>query len=131
MRRVGGYAAAGLGLVSVLVAGCWPWLDAAGRRGLVAAAAVAWPVQVGAFGLLLGHRDQHRRFLVAWTGGTAVRLGVIGLAALALTRIPALGAAATLLGLAGFFFGLLLLEPVFLREAGRRGERTDDASRGR
>ena len=39
-------------------------------------------------------------------------------AALVLTQVKGLPPAPTLLGLAGFFFGLLLLEPLFLRSLG-------------
>lgn len=126
MRRVGGYAATGLGILGFFVAVLWPWLDASGRRGVLAAAAVAWPVQVAAFGLLVRHRGETRRFLAVWVGGTLVRMAVILAAAFALTRVSGLAPVPTLLGLAGFFFGLLLLEPVFFR----RGDRSRGAENG-
>jgi hypothetical protein len=53
--------------------------------------------------------------MVVWMGGTLVRMGLILVAALVLTRVEELPPAPTLLALAGFFFGLLLLEPLFLR----------------
>lgn len=115
MRRIGPYAGVGLGLLALVVACLWPWLGVPGRRGLVAAAMVAWPVQVVAFGLLLRYRDEPRRFLATWVGGTLLRMTVVGVAAFALTRAPGFAMTPTLLALAGFFFGLLLLEPIFFR----------------
>lgn len=119
MRRLGKYAATGLALLAVLIAALWPWLDEPGRHGILVAAAVAWPVQVAAFWLLLRQRGEPGRFLAAWAGGTLVRMAMIVAVAFALTRVPGLAVVPTLLGLAGFFFGLLLLEPVFFRPGGQ------------
>lgn len=96
-------------------AGFWPWLSPSARAGVLAAALVAYPVQVLAFFLLVRSWKNTKRFLVVWVGGTVVRMGVILLAALVLTKVRKLPPAPTLLALAGFFFGLLLLEPLFLR----------------
>jgi len=109
------YAGAGLALVGVAIALLWPWLDPPGRRGLVLAGAVAWPVQVVAFWLLVRRREELQSFLIAWVGGTLVRMGIVLAAAFALLRIDGVSLTPTLLGLAGFFFALLLLEPVFFR----------------
>ena len=87
------------------------------------AALVAFPIQMLAFFLLVRFWEDRKRFLLVWIGGTVVRMGVILVAALALTRVEGLSPAPTLLGLAGFFFGLLLLEPLFLRP--REGESTE------
>lgn len=114
-RRLLAYGAAGLLLLTLAVLALWPLLDAAGRRGVVAAAAVAWPIQVVAFGVLVANRSELGRFLVAWVAGTLVRMILIGVAAVALTQMTTVAMVPTLLGLAGFFFGLLLLEPVFFR----------------
>ena len=51
------------------------------------------------------------------TAGLAVRIGVIIIVGLVALRIESLGAEALLLSLAGFFFGLLLIEPAFLKAA--------------
>jgi hypothetical protein len=48
-----------------------------------------------------------------------VRIGVVIVVGLVASRIESLGAEALLLSLAGFFFGLLLIEPVFLKAAGK------------
>ncbi len=107
----------GVALLALLAvnAGFWPWLSPSARAGVLAAALVAYPVQMLAFFLLIQSWKNPRRFLAVWVGGTIVRMGVILLAALALTRVRELPPAPTLLALAGFFFGLLLLEPLFLR----------------
>ncbi len=99
-------------------AGLWPWLSASSRAGVLLAAGVAYPVQMVAFFLLVRFRQDTRRFLLVWVGGTLVRMGVILMGAFVLTRVDWLPLAPTLLGLAGFFFGLLLLEPFFLRPGG-------------
>lgn len=127
MNPIARYAVAGLLLLALATGVLWPLLGPEGRRGVLLAAAVAWPVQVVAFGLLRRHRDALRRFLAAWVGGTLVRMVLIGVAAFLLTRIEGVALAPTLLALAGFFFGLLLLEPVFFR-TGADGAGTTTAS---
>lgn len=109
------YGGAGLLLLLLANVGLWPFLSPSARTGLAAAALVAFPVQMVAFFLLVRSWRDGKRFLLVWVGGTLVRLGVVLAAALALTRVGRLPPAPTLLGLAGFFFGLLLLEPLFLR----------------
>lgn len=109
------YAATGVGAVAAVVLGLWPFLDTASRTGLLIAAAVALPVQAVAFALLNRYRGRLNGFLAAWVGGTLVRMLVLGVVAFAVTRSGPDGVMATLLGLVGFFFGLLLLEPVYFR----------------
>jgi len=113
--RYGGVAFLALLLV---IAGFWPWVSPSARAGILVAALVAYPVQVVAFFLLIRFWGEGKRFLVVWIGGTLVRMGVILLAAIAVTQMETLPPAPTLLALAGFFFGLLLLEPLFLRPRG-------------
>ncbi len=72
-------------------------------------------MQVIAFAALNRYCDHVNGFLAAWVGGTLVRMVVVGVVAFAVTRSGTDGAMATLLALAGFFFGLLLLEPVYFR----------------
>jgi len=96
-----------------------PFLDAAGRAGVVLAALIAYPVQVVAFGLLVHNRGQLNRWLAVWAGGTVVRLVVVGLVAVFLISTDAVAPVPTLLALAGFFFGLTLVEPVFFKGPAR------------
>lgn len=109
------YAMTGGVAIGLIVGGLWPLLDPAGRKGVLLAAAVALPVQVTAFAVLRRFRGEVNRFLAAWVGGTLLRMAVIGVAAFVVVRSGMEGAVPMLLALAGFFFGLLLLEPVFFR----------------
>jgi hypothetical protein len=102
-------------------------MDPSGLFGVLAAAAVALPIQVGAFALLAAAPAGTNRFLAAWVGGTLVRLAVVGIGGWALLR-AGLPPAPTLLGLAGFFFAMLLLEPAFLG-LGRTRQTTDRGKR--
>lgn len=116
------YAMTGAAALTVIVGGLWPLLDAAGRTGVLLAAAIALPVQVIAFAALVRFRSELEGFLVAWLGGTLVRMVILGVAALVVIRSGMDGAVPMLLALAGFFFGLLLLEPIYLRSG------TDDVT---
>jgi hypothetical protein len=78
-------------------------------------AGLAYAVQVVAFGVLVAVRRRGMAFLAAWGGGTLLRMAVVLVAGVWLTRAAALAPAPLLLSLAGFLFVLLLLEPVFFR----------------
>lgn len=109
------YAMTGGSAIALIVVGLWPFLDDAGRNGVLVAAAVAIPVQVGAFAVLQRYRGRLNGFLAAWVGGTMLRMVVLAVAATVVIRSDMQGAVPMLLALAGFFFGLLLLEPVYFR----------------
>jgi hypothetical protein len=109
------YAGWGAVGVAIVILALWPVLDPAGRRGLLTAAAIALPVQVMAFAGLVRVRGRVNGFLAVWVGGTLLRVGVVAVTAFFAIRGGGEGLAPLLLGLAGFFFGLLLLEPVFFR----------------
>lgn len=109
------YASMGSAAIAAIVLGLWPLLDSDGRTGVLTAAAVALPVQVVAFALLQRTRHDLNGFLAAWIGGTLVRLMVVGLVAALVIRAGTPGAVPMLLALAGFFFALILLEPVCFR----------------
>lgn len=114
------YSVTALVALLVLTALLWPWLPEAGRRGVVAAGVVAYPVQVVSFAALVRFWNQGRKFLLVWMGGTVLRMAVVLGVGLALFRVEGLAPAPTLLSLAGFFFLFLLLEPWFLRAPGGR-----------
>lgn len=107
-------ATAFVGCATVILA-LWPFLDADAWWGIVIAAAIALPVQIGAFALLIRYRGNMNGFLAIWAGGTLIRMAVIGIVAAIVIRSDTAGAVPMLLGLAGFFFGLLLLEPIYFR----------------
>ena len=116
------YAAVASALVVATTLGVGVALDPIGRRSLMWAAAIALSVQLAAFALLSWTRERGNAFLLAFLGGGAARLGVLGVAGLLVTQTETgLAAAPLLLGLAGYFFALLLLEGWFLR----RGTRND------
>jgi len=104
-------------MIAVAVAALFPFLEDEGRRGVLLAAVVAYPVQVAAFGLMLRARGEPSRFFVWWGVGVVVRIGVVIITGLGALRIEPLGVEALLLSLAGFFFVLLMIEPVFLKGA--------------
>lgn len=109
------YAATGAVGIGLIAAALWPALDPAGRTGVLLAAAIAVPVQSVAFAVLRRFRREREAFLMVWLGGTLVRIAAIGVVAFVVIGSGMDGAVPMLLALAGFFFGLLLLEPVFFR----------------
>ncbi|HIF06283.1 MAG TPA: hypothetical protein EYQ64_04845 [Gemmatimonadetes bacterium] len=117
MRALGRYALTGLLMIAAAIAALFPFLEDDGRMGVLIAAGIAFPVQVVAFGLLLRARGEPSRFFVWWGVGVLVRIGVVIIVGIVALRIESLAAEALLLSLAGFFFGLLLIEPVFLKAA--------------
>ena len=56
-----------------------------------------------------------KRFLIVWVGGTLARMLAIAGVAFVVLRSGTDGVVPTLLALATFFFGLLLLEPVYFK----------------
>ena len=116
------YAATGLAGIATFALVLWPFLDPASRNGILLAGAVALPVQVLSFAALHRFREDVNRFLAVWMGGTLVRMGVIAVVAILVIRSGMEGAVPMLLALAGFFFGLLLLEPVYFRPGSKTVE---------
>ena len=113
------YATAGTGLVALGVLVLWPFLDPTGRRGVLLAALVALPIQILSFAALLRFRGRVNAFLVAWVGGTVLRMATIGGLTFVVIRSGADGLVPMLLALAFFLFGLLLLEPIYFKTAPR------------
>ncbi|MGY8778950.1 MAG: hypothetical protein ACKVIN_12635 [Longimicrobiales bacterium] len=109
------YAAAGVCAIALVIAGLWPFLDVAARNGVLVAAAIALPIQVAAFAVLIRYLGELNGFLAAWVGGMMIRMLVVAVVAVAAIRTGTEGAVPMLLARVGFFFGLLLLEPVYLR----------------
>ena len=107
------YAGTAASVVILATAALWPFLGPPARTGVLVAGAVALPTQILAFWLLVGARGRLNAFLAVWVGGTLLRLGLVGVVAVLAVRSGAEGSAAMLLALAGFFFALLLLEPLY------------------
>lgn len=108
------YAAAGLGL-TLLAAFAATLLVQTDERAIWIPAAIAYGLQLVSFALLIAVRDNSQLFMLAWAGGLLLRFGMLGLGAYVLSATDALPRTATLLSYVTFVFGLLLLEPVFLR----------------
>lgn len=108
------YAAACVAVACGVALIAWLTAGQAGLLGVLAAAAVALPVQIGAFAAVARTRVESNGFLLAWTGGTLLRMLVVGGMGWWLATLPGLSPAPTLLGLAGLFFVMLMMEPWFL-----------------
>jgi hypothetical protein len=109
------YAATGSLALGAIILVLWWFLEPEGRRGVLLAAAIALPLQVVAFALLVRFRTRFKGFLVVWAGGTLVRMALVVGVAFVAVRAHMTGAVAMLLALAGFLFLLLLLEPLHFR----------------
>ena len=109
------YALAALGVSAVIAGIASAVVTPASRAAVWFSAALAYGLQLLAFGGLLVVRDQAQQFLVGWLLGMALRFGALGGVAWWLSRSAAFPRQAVLLSLAGFVFLLLLMEPVFLR----------------
>ena len=114
MKALGLYSAASIAVVASVTAGFWVFLSVAGRQSMITAGLIALPLQVAFFALLLRAQGQPKKFMVWWGAGTLGRMIVVAIAGLAGTRVAAVEPGVFLMSLIGFFFGLLLLEPLFL-----------------
>jgi hypothetical protein len=119
MNRTLHYGAACTTLAIAGVLLCWPLLDGSGRMGLIVAAALALPVQIAAFAALRWGWSWRKRFLAVWAAGMFARALVLA-AGLVLVLVFELPPAPTLLALAAFLFGMLLIEPFFIKTDGVR-----------
>lgn len=90
-------------------------VPAAAAAAIRFSAALAYALQVVAFGLLVAVRERQHLFLLGWLAGLVLRFGAVGVVAYWLTHDPVYPRGAALLSLVGFVFLLLLLEPLFLR----------------
>lgn len=112
---LGRYALAALIVVALGIGFLWMLLDEPGRQGSLVAGLVAYPVQVAAFWLLLRAREEPTRFLVWWGAGIGLRVSVVIVVGVASRNLGSTDPASLVLSLVGFFFILLLIEPVFLK----------------
>jgi hypothetical protein len=115
MRRFAAYGAAGLTLAVGIVVIAATALEPAGTRAVALSAAIAYVAQLAAFGGLVAVQSRPQLFLVVWLAGMAVRFALLGVLAFWVARTGLLPAGPLLLGYVGVVFGLVLLEPLFLR----------------
>ena len=121
MKAYLGYALVGAGVVALL-AGMLGWLlGPVAARSIWWAAAVAYGLQLIAFAALLAYRKRTQAFLTAWGAGILARMAIVLVGAWWVMRSEVLEPAPALLGLAGFLFVVLLLEPVFFIVGQRDG----------
>ncbi len=112
MRRWLLYSAVAAGVSALVLGGGWilfPSEDA--RGGLVVAVAVALPLQLAAFGLLLTPRPGSMGLLGVWAASAMARFLAVGAVAFWVITTERVDPTTTLLALAGLLFILLLLEP--------------------
>lgn len=109
------YGTAGVLLIAVITLALWPFLGDASRSGVLAAGLIALPVQLVAFAVLVRYRGRTSGFMAAWAGGMVLRAAAVVIAAVVVVRSGTPSAISLLLALAGFFFALLLLEPLYFR----------------
>lgn len=109
------YALAGFALTAVITVVAAALAGANARRAIVLAAAIAYVLQLVAFAILLAVRDRAHVFMAGWLGGMLLRFGTLGVCLFWASRTSVVPRAPLALGLVGFVFVLLLLEPVFLR----------------
>lgn len=109
------YAGVGMALVVLLTIVAAGLVAAPIRPAILIGGAIAYVLQVTAFGLLLALRDKPQLFLAGWLGGMVLRFGALGAVLYWSSRTAVLARMPLALSLVGFVFLLLLLEPVFLR----------------
>ena len=115
MKDLGRFALACAVLVAVTASALGPFLPQGAGAGLWAAGASAWVIQVVAVWARIRYGSRPERLLAVWGWSAGGRLVAIGLAGLAVTRFEGLHPVSTLVGLAGYLFAMLLMEPVLVR----------------
>lgn len=115
MRRWAGYLVTCLALVAGTVWLLDRFLDVEQRTGLRVAGIAALTLQVAAFAARLRWGTTPTRLLATWAWSTGARFTAVLAMGIAAWRYEALDPVTSLVGLAGFLFVMLLLEPVFFR----------------
>jgi hypothetical protein len=115
VRRWAGYLATCLAVVAGTVWMLDRFLAAEQKTGLRVAAVAALTLQVAAFAARLRWGTTPTRLLATWVWSTGARFTAVLAMGIAAWRYEALDPVTSLVGLAGFLFAMLLLEPVFFR----------------
>lgn len=114
MNRVFGYGVACTVLVVAVVGALWRLLDGQQLVGVAVAGSVAGVLQVLGFAARTRWGTTPNRLLAAWAWSTGVRFTAVLLMGLAAWRFEGLDVVSSLVGLAGFLFVMLLMEPAFV-----------------
>ena len=115
MKASGRYAVVTSLVVILVVGGLWPFFGSEARGSLLLASGIALPVQWVTFLLVVGAAGDSTQFLVRWAIGILARMGLVAAVGLLHPRLGGLDGTVLVLSLCGFFFILLLLEPLFFR----------------
>ena len=93
--------------------GLYPLLDPVQLDGLMLAGAVAVGLQLASFAARVRWATTPNRLLATWVWSTGARFAAVLAMALAAWRFEGLDVVTSLVGLAGFLFVMLLMEPAF------------------
>lgn len=113
MRRLLGYGASCTMLVLIVAGGMSRWLDESQVAGLWVAGAVALALQIFGFAARARWGTTPNRLLAAWAWSTGARFSAVLLMGWAAWRFEELDVVTSLVGIAGFLFVMLLMEPAF------------------
>lgn len=115
MSGIGRYVLACAALVAVTAGVMSPILPPGTQMGLWVAGVAAWVIQGLAAWARIRWGRQPERLLAVWAWSAGARLSAVGIAAFAVYRFESLHPVSTLVGLAGYLFAMMLLEPTLLR----------------
>ncbi len=113
MRRVLAYAGACALLALLVVGALGSVLDRGELFGLAVAGTVAALLQATAFGARIRWGSTPNRLLATWVWSMGARFTAVLTMGLAAWRFDGLNVVSSLVGLAGFLFVMLLMEPAF------------------
>ena len=112
MKAQSRYTAAVTLVAAITLGAVLPFLGPSGRLGLLVAVAIALPLQVGFFSLLVTSRSDPNRFMTFWALGMLGRLGVLAVVGLSVRFFQSLDPSVTIMSSVGLFFIFLLLNIV-------------------
>jgi hypothetical protein len=113
VKAFGQYLAAVLGGIVVVGTVAWAFTDSAGRQTVLASAALALVVQMGAFAVTRTMRERH--LMLGWGLGSVLRVVALVLYAVIVARLWRAPVAPALLSFVGILFVTTVVEPVFLK----------------
>jgi len=113
MRGFVEYATACILSIAIIGAIAWTLSSPDARSMVLASAALAFAVQLVAFGV--ARAMQRQNLLLGWGLGSVLRLVVLVLYAVVLARLLRAPVAPALLSFAAFLFVTTVVEPIFLK----------------
>ena len=113
MKRFASYAGTCAAIILVIGGVAWTLTSPDGRPAVLAAAGVAFVVQLIAFAI--ARQMQDANLFLGWGLGSLLRLITLALFALIVARLWRAPLTPALLSLAGFLFITTVVEPLFLK----------------